>query len=156
MRHGGGHCEGREVETSRSSPRSISLFLRSHQLLHFGLPHVRWITDIAAVFDPSVDRKWLSPPLTAANEMAELWRELGLQYVEQTSFLIRMDYFYFDDFWTPFTRGEGPLGQLIASLSDNIRSALTEHLRNAYLSSRPDGPRSIPCVAWACRGTVPA
>ena len=61
----------------------------------------------------------------------------------------------FDDY-SPFTRGEGPLGQLIASLSDNIRSALTEHMRSAYLSSRPDGPRSIPCVAWACRGTVPA
>jgi hypothetical protein len=39
-----------------------------------------------------VDRKWLSPPLTAANEMAELWREVGLQHVEQTSLLIRMEY----------------------------------------------------------------
>jgi hypothetical protein len=94
--------------------------------------------------------------LTVSNEMAELWRELGFQHVEQTSLLIRMEYSCFDDYWTPFTRGEGALGQLVANLSDNNRSALTEHLWNAYLSSRPDGPRSIPCVAWACRGNVPA
>ena len=123
---------------------------------NFGVPHDRWIADIAAVLDPSVDRKRLSRSLTVSNEMAELWRELGFQHVEQTSLLIRMEYSCFDDYWTPFTRGEGALGQLVASLSDNNRSALTDHLRNAYLSGRPDGPRSIPCVAWACRGTVPA
>jgi hypothetical protein len=122
---------------------------------NFGLPHILLLANIAAVLDPSVDRRWLSPPLTAANEMAELWREVGLQHVEQTSLLIRMEYSCFDDY-SPFTRGEGPLGQLVASLSDNNRPALTEHMRSAYLSSRPDGPRSIPCAAWACRGAVPA
>jgi len=122
----------------------------------FGLPHILWLANIAAVLDPSVDLKWLSPPLTAANEMAGLWRELRLQHVEQSSLLIRMEYHCFDNYWTPFARGEGPLGRLIASLWDNIRSALADYLRNAYLSSRPDGPRSIPYVAWACRRTVPA
>ena len=48
---------------------------------------------------------------------------------------------------------ESLLGQLVASLSAIIRSALTDHLRNAYRSGRPDGPRSIPCVAWAYRAT---
>ena len=120
---------------------------------NFGLPHIRLLAEIAAVLDPSVDRKMLSQPLTVAIEMSRLWRELGFRHVEQTSLLIRMEYSCFEDYWTPFTRGEGPPGQLVANLSDNIRSALTDHLRNAYLSGRPDGPRSIPCVAWACRGT---
>jgi len=123
---------------------------------NFGLPHIRLTRDIAAALDPSVDQKRPLQPLTAANEMAELWRELVFQDVEQTSLLIRMEYSCFEDYWTPFTRGEGLPGQLVANLSDNIRSALTDHLRNAYLSGRPDGPRSIPCVAWDCRGTVPA
>ena len=123
---------------------------------NFGLPHIRLTRDIAAALDPSVDQKRPLQPLTAAHEMAELWRELVFQDVEQTSLLIRMEYSCFDDYWTPFTTGEGPAGQLVARLSNNIRSALTDHLRNAYLSGRPDGPRSIPCVAWACRGTVPA
>jgi len=114
---------------------------------NFGLPHIRLIAHIAAVLDPSVDRNRLSQQLTVANEMAELWHELGFWQVEQTSLMIRMEYSCFDDYWMPFTRGEGPPGQLIANLSDNIRSALTDHLRNAYLSDRPYGLRSIPCVA---------
>src|SRR6201982_519961 len=55
---------------------------------NFGVSHIRLIALIAAVLDPSVDRKKLSQSsLTASNEMAELWRELGFQHVEQTSLL---------------------------------------------------------------------
>jgi SAM-dependent methyltransferase len=121
-----------------------------------GQPHVRLIFDIAAVLDSTVERKHLLRPLTAPNEMAALWRELGFLEVEQTSLLIRMDFACFDDYWTPFTKGEGPPGQLVASLSAPTRAALADHARRAYLSDRPDGPRSFACVAWACRGTVPA
>jgi hypothetical protein len=88
--------------------------------------------------------------------MSTLWRELGFVDVEQTSLLIRMEYSSFDDYWLPFTRGEGPPGQFVAGLSDAARSTLAEHVRRAYLSHLPDGPRSFACVAWACRGTVSA
>jgi SAM-dependent methyltransferase len=121
-----------------------------------GQPHVRLIFDIAAVLDPTVERKHLLSPLTAPNEMAALWCELGLLEVEQTRLPIRMEFACFDDYWTPFTKGEGPPGQLIASLSASTRATLTDHVRRAYLGDRPDGPRSFACVAWACRGTVPA
>ena len=121
-----------------------------------GLPHIRLIWDIAAALDPSVERKHLLRPLTAPDEMATLWRELGLLDVEQTSLLIRMEFTCFDDYWTPFTMGEGPHGQFVASLSASARATLTEQLRRAYLADRPDGLRSFACVAWACRGTVPA
>jgi hypothetical protein len=82
-----------------------------------GQPHIRLVFDIAAVLDPTVERKHLLRPLTAPNEMAALWRELGLLEVEQTSLPIRMEFACFDDYWTPFTQGEGPPGQLVASLS---------------------------------------
>jgi len=118
-----------------------------------GLPHVRLIWDIAATLDPSVMRPFFRPQ-SKPNEMAALWRELGLIDVEQTSLLIRMEFSSFDDYWIPFTRGEGSPGQFVASLSDGTRTALTEHVRRGYLCSQPDGPRSFACVAWACRGTV--
>ena len=41
-------------------------------------------------------------------------------------------------------------------LDSLLRAALTEHVRGAYLANLPDGPRSFACVAWGCRGTVPA
>jgi SAM-dependent methyltransferase len=121
-----------------------------------GQPHIRMIWDIAAVLDPAMDRHHLFRPLTAPDEMATLWRELGFLDVEQTSLLIRMDFSCFDDYWSPFTKGEGPPGQLVAGLSASARATLTEQVRRAYCANRPDGRRSFVCVAWACRGTVPS
>jgi ubiquinone/menaquinone biosynthesis C-methylase UbiE len=121
-----------------------------------GLPYARLLWDIAAVLDPSVERKMLFRPLTGPGEMATLWQELGFLDVEQTSLLIRMEFACFDDYWTPFTKGEGPPGQFVASLSASTRGKLADQLRRAYLADRQDGMRSFACVAWACRGAVPA
>ena len=52
--------------------------------------HMVW--DIAAVLDPSIERCSF-PPLSQPNEMANLWRDLGFVDVEQTSLLIRMEFF---------------------------------------------------------------
>ena len=87
--------------------------------------------------------------------MANLWRDLGFVDVEQTSLLIRMEFSDFHDYWWPLT-SEGPLAQFVAGLSAAARATLTEHVRRAYLANLLDGPRSFACVAWACRGTVPA
>jgi SAM-dependent methyltransferase len=120
-----------------------------------GQPHIRMLWDIAAVLDPTAERHFLFRPLTAPDEMATLWRELGLLDVEQTSLLIRMEFSCFDDYWLPIT-SEGPVARFLDGLSASARAVLTEHVRRAYLADRPDGPRSFACVAWACRGTVPA
>jgi hypothetical protein len=44
-------------------------------------------------------------PMTAPDEMATLWRELGMVEVEQISLLIRMEFSSFEDYWRPFTTG---------------------------------------------------
>ena len=119
-----------------------------------GLPHVRILFDTAAVLDRSIKRPYFRP-LSAPDEMAALWRATGLTDVEQSSLLIRMEFSSFDDYWSPFTTGEGPPGQLLASLAEPARASLQDHVRHAYLADRPDGPRSFAAVAWACRGTVP-
>lgn len=119
-----------------------------------GLPHYRMLVDIAATLDPKIERR-LFLPLTGPGEMMKLWRDLDMVDVEQTSLLIRMEFTSFDDYWQPFTKGEGPPGRLIASLSETARGALQDHMQQAYIANRPDGPRSFACVAWACRGTVP-
>ncbi len=118
-----------------------------------GLPHMRMVFDIAATLDPTVKRH-VFRPMSKPDEMAGVWRELGLVNVEQTSLLIRMEFSSFDDYWLPFMKGEGPLGQLVTSLSEDARSTLAEHVRRSYLSEQSDGPRSFASVAWACRGTV--
>ena len=87
--------------------------------------------------------------------MEALWLDLGLRDVEQVSLLIYMEFQSFEDYWAPFASGEGPHGQYVVRLPGEKRDILREHVRRAYVANRPDGPRSMVAVAWACRGTVP-
>lgn len=121
-----------------------------------GSPHNRMVWDAAGVLDPEAPQpRNLLRPLTGPGEMEELWRRLGLVEVEQTSLTIRMDYADFDDYWSPFLAGEGPTGAYVTALDAAKRAELERHVRRAYMANRSDGPRSVACVAWACRGTVP-
>ncbi len=118
-------------------------------------PH-RIMWDTAGVLDPEAPQpRNLFRPLTGPGEMEALWRQLGLMDVQQTSLMIRMEFQDFEDYWSPFLSGEGPTGAYVAGLPEAKRAVLTEHVRRAYLANRTDGPRSIACVAWACRGRVP-
>jgi SAM-dependent methyltransferase len=120
-----------------------------------GLPHQRLLWDTAAVLDPSATRpRSLFRSLNTPDGMATLWCRAGLRDVEQTSLTIRMDFASFDDYWQPFTTGEGGTGEFMASLSDAAREALREHMQRGYVSNLPDGPRSFTATAWACSGTV--
>jgi SAM-dependent methyltransferase len=121
-----------------------------------GMPHLRLMWDTAAALDPSATPpRSLFRSLSAPDEMATLWRRLGLRDVEETSITIRMEFASFEDYWQPFTTGEGGPGQFMASLSDAMRATLREHMQRGYVSNRPDGPRSFTATAWACRGVLP-
>lgn len=119
-----------------------------------GQPSARIFWDIAGVLDPSLERP-LFRPLNGPSEMKELWLDLELRDVEQVSLLTHMEFHSFEDYWTPFANGEGPQGQYVVRLTAGKREVFKEHLRRAYVANRPDGPRSMVAVAWACRGTVP-
>lgn len=114
----------------------------------------RILWDIAGVLDPTLERPYFRP-LNGPGEMAEAWRSVGLQDVEETSLTIRMEFESFEDYWAPFATGEGPHGQYVVGLPEGARETLKQHVRRAYVGNRPDGPRSMASVAWACRGTVP-
>jgi SAM-dependent methyltransferase len=119
-----------------------------------GQPSSRIFWDIAGTLNTSFERP-LFRSLNGPGEMNELWLDLGLKDVEQTSLLIRMEFQSFEDYWTPFASGEGPQGQYVVGLTAEKREVFEQHLRRAYVANRPDGPRSMVAVAWACRGTVP-
>lgn len=120
-----------------------------------GQVFTRILWDIAGVLDPELNRPYFRP-LNGPDEMRLLWQRLGFSDVEETSLTIRMEFASFEDYWAPFETGEGPHGQYIVKLSDAARATLKQHVRRAYVANRPDGPRSMVSVAWACRGRVPA
>ena len=123
--------------------------------LYGGQPNARIIWDIAGVLDPALERP-LFRPLNGPGEMEKLWLDLGLRDVEQVSLLTHMEFQSFEDYWAPWNAsGEGPVGQYVVKLPSEKRDILREHVRRAYVANRPDGPRSMAAVAWACRGKVP-
>jgi ubiquinone/menaquinone biosynthesis C-methylase UbiE len=121
-----------------------------------GLPFARIVSDIAAVLGLNTKSRPLLRSLDARGELAALWRRAGLLEVEQTSLLIYMEFSSFEDYWQPFTKGEGPIGHLVSSLNSEEQKLLQEHTQRAYLANQLDGPRSFAAIAWACRGIVPS
>jgi SAM-dependent methyltransferase len=114
----------------------------------------RILWDVAGVLDPALERPYFRP-LNGPGELAEAWRDAGLEGVEEANLLVRTEFRSFEDYWAPFATGEGPHGRYVVGLPEPARETLKHHVRRAYLGNRPDGPRSMVSVAWACRGTVP-
>jgi len=114
--------------------------------------------DTAAVLDPAarpLRARSMGSPVVAPGGLRRLFRDAGLEAIDDRPLAIRMEPSSFADYWEPYAGGEGPIGAYVAGLGADARARLQEHLRAAYLAGRPDGPRSFGAVAWSCRGVVP-
>src|SRR5246127_3445554 len=123
-----------------------------------GSPSQRMVWDTAAALDEAAAEtrdRTMGRPIYAPGALERVWAEAGLVDINQRSLMIRMDFADFADYWQPFASGEGALGAYIATLGDGARDRLEYHLREAYLTGRPDGARSFVAVALSCRGAVP-
>lgn len=120
-----------------------------------GLVYQRIFWDTAAGIDPSAGAardRLFSHPLAAPDGLERLWISAGISDVESASLTIRMDYANFDDYWDPLLGGQGPVGVYVAGLDGEMRARLRASVRAAFLTGRPDGPRSLAATAWAVRG----
>ena len=93
-------------------------------------------------------------PLCNPNQLAALWRGVGLRSVETTALDVATTFRDFDDYWSPFLGGQGPAPTYLMSLPVPQRVAL----RNAVRSSLPiarDGSISMVARAWAVKGRTP-
>jgi SAM-dependent methyltransferase len=84
--------------------------------------------------------------------LAELFDAAGIEAIEETELQVTRDYAGFDDWWAPFTGGVGPGGAYVGGLDAAGQAALRDRCR----SMLPDGPFTLPGVAWAARGARPA
>ena len=119
-----------------------------------GQPHIRMIWDAAAVLG-LIGAHAIIRPLSTEREMAALWQGAGLTDVIEGEISMRFAFEDFDDYWSPYLTGNGPLGEMVMNLTFGQRATLEERMRLIYLSSRPDGRRSFVSTAWVCKGTVP-
>jgi len=114
---------------------------------------MRHFWNAAAALDPAaydLDEGRRSP-ICHPGPLTKLFQDAGLSEIETRPIDIWTDFKDFDDFWSPFLKGQGPAPSYTMSLSEERRSLLRERLYNS-LPFALDG--SIPLIAraWAVRG----
>jgi SAM-dependent methyltransferase len=102
---------------------------------------------VARSLDPGVRDE---SALAGAREghLAVLFDEAGLRSIKSSSLVADLEHPSFESWWEPFTRGVGPAGAYVATLTPEAQLVLRERCR----AELGDGPFVIPARAWAARG----
>ena len=93
-------------------------------------------------------------PICRPGPLADLFRAANLKAVEARALDVPTVFVDFNDYWSPFLRGQGPAGSYCVSLSEDDRERLRKHLEDAVPAS-PDGSIHLIARAWGVRGTIP-
>ena len=80
--------------------------------------------------------------------MAELFEAAGLDEVAETVLWVSVEHATFEAWWEPFTKGVGPAGSYLASLSTDRQVELRETCRTTI----PTTPFVVTARAWTARG----
>jgi SAM-dependent methyltransferase len=100
-------------------------------------------------FDPAArDESTLAG--SRRGHLGELFREAGLEHVEEGEVWSNVAHASFDEWWEPYTGGVGPVGVYFGSLGESRRKELAELLHRRL----GDAP-VVRARAWAARGTSP-
>jgi SAM-dependent methyltransferase len=120
-----------------------------------GMRMLRVFWDAAGTVDPTAQRfDELHMPLCRAGELGELWKQSGLERVEERPLDITMRFESFADYWDPFLLGQGPAGAYLRTVEGDRRQALRSEVKRQLALTAEDAPFSIPARAWAVRGIV--
>lgn len=121
-----------------------------------GMQMLRFFWDEAVAFDPAIEPKdERHMKLSHQGELGDLWRKAGFLNVKEQPLVIDQAYSSFNDYWEPFTKGAGPGGAFVVSLSEDRRQQLEARMRKRLLGDRQDGPLTLTARAWCARGEVP-
>ena len=93
--------------------------------------------------------------LSREGQLGDLWRGAGFISIKEEPLVIDQAYSSFNDYWEPFTKGAGPGGAYVVSLSEDRRQRLEARMRKRLLGDREDGPFTLRARAWCVRGEVP-
>jgi hypothetical protein len=120
-----------------------------------GMEMLRVFWHEATEFDPAtLPRDEAHMPLCREGELAALWRQEGLNIVNEVPLTVTLQFTSFDDYWAPFLLGQGPAGAYVATLPKDRQLELGEHLRRYLLAAAQDHPIDMRARAWAVKGTV--
>ena len=121
-----------------------------------GMRMLRVFWDAAVAVDPTAERFDESHmPLCRAGELARLWRQGGLEDIEEQSMDISLPFRSFADYWDAFLLGQGPAGAYVRTIDSDRRQTLRGEIKRLLALKMDDAPFNLPARAWAVRGFVP-
>jgi SAM-dependent methyltransferase len=121
-----------------------------------GMQMLRFFWDEAVALDPAIEPKdERHMKLSRQGQLGDLWKKAGLVNVQEAPLAIDQAFSSFNDYWEPFTKGAGPGGAFVVSLSQDRRQLLETRMRKRLLGDRQDGPFTLTAKAWCVRGDVP-
>ena len=122
-----------------------------------GMQPIRHFWDAATALDPAaeqLDEARRFPNCNPAS-LLSMFRDCGLDQVEDRVIDVPCVFRDFDDYWRPFLGGQGPAPTYCGTLSDERRAALRDRL-HARLPIERDGSIRLTARAFAVRGIHPA
>ncbi|KRF30590.1 class I SAM-dependent methyltransferase [Nocardioides sp. Soil805] len=87
-------------------------------------------------------------PAGASGELVRIFEGAGVREVEGTELAVSVTHPTFEEWWEPYLRGVGPVGEVIAGLGPARR----EQLRATCREQLGAGPFDVTAVAFAARG----
>ena len=87
-------------------------------------------------------------PGARRGHLAELFRQAGIEHVEDGELAVRRDHARVEDWWEPYMAGVGPAGAYVARLEPTARDRLRERCRELL----PEAPFTLASIAWTARG----
>jgi SAM-dependent methyltransferase len=120
-----------------------------------GMEMLRVFWDEAVKVTPAADRRdERHMPFCRRGELADLWRQHGLQDVAEEGLTIETRFASFADYWEPFLGRQGPAGAHVAGLPARERDELEQRLRRRLVGDAGDRAFVLKARAWAVRGVV--
>ncbi len=117
------------------------------------MPAVRIFWAAAATVDPSAGAD-LRRPGRGEGELAGYLRDAGLVDVRDGTLEASTDYADFDDWWSGWTLGVGPIGAYFRTLDEQARDTI--RAESLQLLGTPTAGFTLTAIAWFARATKPA
>ena len=118
---------------------------------------LREFWDAATEIDPGADKlDEKNMPLCRSGELSRLWRQGGLEQVEEQPLETEIKFSSFSDYWEPFLLGQGPAGAYVRKLDHSRSQALRRAVRRRVAQYSEEDAFALPARVWAVRGDVPA
>jgi SAM-dependent methyltransferase len=116
---------------------------------------MRIFWDVAASLDPAAAGldEGVRFPLCSPEALEELFAGAGLRAVRVTAIDVPTRFASFDDYWQPFSGGQGPAPTYAMALDEAARIRLRDRVRER-LQVAPDGSISLTARAWAVRAVT--